>query len=197
MTDPALQQYYNELKSFFDSGELRSLPNNDRCHNATILCFMLTTSTEVNMYCGEMSIFRDNFYTHITNDNPTNPNIGATLKNDMIVALNAFINVPDVRLNIIVENYNDNLFSDVISTTVFSTGIKEKKINIRKLNKDIAVTKGLTHCVYTDTKSVRIEENEKKHSGMFLANMSDTLLNKLKSNYDYLIRSSQPVDVLI
>lgn len=177
--------------AFYESGVLRSLPNNDRKHNATILCFMLDTSNEINMYCGEMSIFREKFYSYVDD------NCGEALKEDVIGALNAFVQRQNVKLNIIVENYSDDIFSDVICADIFRAGIHKKKIYMRKLNKDSAVTDGLTHCVYTNTKAVRIEEDKDKHSGMFLANMSDALLDKLKSNYNYLTKSSEPINFAI
>lgn len=197
MTDPSLQEYYDELMNFYRSGELRSLPNKDRRHNATILCFMLDTSREVNMYCGEMSIFRDQFYSYIDKDNPDNPDGGAQLKNDMIEALGAFTQRPDVKLNIIVENYTDTLSRDFISPGVFADGIRNGRIDIRRLDKTSVVAEGMTHCVYTDTRSVRIEENKEEHSGLFLANMSDALLNKLDSNYKYLTHSSEPASLVV
>lgn len=188
MTDLELQRYYDKLQSYYQSGELRSLQNEDRSHNATILCFIMNTAKEVNMYCGEMSIFRKNFYSYVDD-------IGFALKNDVVDALNMFIERPDVKLNIIVENYSDNFLADVISQEAFSRGIDSKKIFIRKLNKNSVVTEGLTHCVYTDTRCVRIEYDIKQHSAMFLTNVSDELLEKFESNYRYLIRSSEPVNL--
>lgn len=193
MTDAELQDYYNKLVNYKDSQDLRSLPNNDRRHNATILCFILKTSKEVNMYCGEMSIFRENFYSHIEKDNP---GVGKSLKRDMIAALEEFVERTDVKLNIIVENYYEAIFSDFISYKVFRDGIISGKITIRKLNK-IAASQNLSHCVYTDTRVVRIEENREEHSGMFLANMSETLMEKFRSNFNYLYLASEPVRAAI
>lgn len=190
MTNPDLQIYYDKLMAFYKSGVLRSLPNNDRRHNATILCFLLDTSNEINMYCGEMSIFREKFYSYVGNG-------GDTLKEDVIGALNAFVQRQNVKLNIIVENYNDNLYADLISRDAFRSGIKSDKICIRKLNKNAAVTEGLSHSVYTETKCVRIEEDVEKHSAMFLANMSEILCDKFKSNYQYLTQSSDPVNIAV
>lgn len=193
MTDPLLQEYYYELETLYRSSELRSLPNNDRRHNATILCFMLDSSKEVNLFCGEMSIFREQFYAHIEKDWE---GVGVSLKKDIISALKSFLSRDGVKLNIIVQNYNDSISHDLVSHQIFREGINAGKISIRKLNQ-VAATDSLTHSVYTEKKLVRIEENLEEHSGMFLTNMSDVLFEKFKSNYKYLQLSSDPITIAV
>mgnify|MGYP006878193108 CR=1 FL=1 len=70
-----LNEYYDNLCDTFDRGEMDFVMNHDRAHNAVIECFMLNKSNVINMYCGEMSVFREGFYNHINQDSSTSLNL--------------------------------------------------------------------------------------------------------------------------
>ena len=193
MKEKYMQQYYEELKEYLNSGNLKSSDNKDRKHNTTIVRFMLDTSKSIKMYCGKMSVFTNSFYQHIENDNADSPGIGDALKEYLIESLENFINREDVNLDIIVENYEDKIFDNLICKSIFLKGILEKKISIRKIDKQLMFTDVIAHSVFTDRHTMRQEQNQDKYSGIFLANYPDELQKLLESNFRTMTQGSYPV----
>lgn len=185
-----LQTYYDTLIEYQNSGRMHHLQNEERRHNATIILSMLDTSNTINMFCGEMSVFRNRFYLYVEEKNAGE---GISLKRKMDEAIKRFVNKPGTKLNIILERYDVSFLDDLVSRSAFMQGLSSGKIVIRKLNKRWAGGHKLSHCVYTDKKSVRYEEDQKKHSGIFIANMSRMLEQKVVSNFDNLTKVSEPV----
>ena len=110
------EKYYSKLVEKLNSKEPDFELNEDRAHNATIERFMLDKSKEVNMYCGEMSVFRENFYKHINNDSrqgednqPEKEKLGDFLKTRLISSLSDFIDRTDTQLNIFLERVSINI----------------------------------------------------------------------------------------
>ena len=186
-----LDDYYRDLNSYFLSNGEHCLPNSNRAHNATILRFMLDNANSINMYCGEMSIFRESFYNHINNS--SQENVGTVLKSEIIDAITRFISKSEACLNVIIENFKTSYFGDLISSKVFKDGIKAGKIKLRQLDKTLVLTNGLSHCTFTDNGIVRIEMEQEPHSGLCTVNLSEDLSKILHANYGILEKSSTPI----
>lgn len=187
-----LQTYYDTLVQYQNSGQMHFLENEERRHNAAIILLMLNTSNTINMFCGEMSVFRSRFYAHVESKKTGE---GVILKRKMDEALRRFIEKPGTKLNIILERYDVSFLDDLISRNAFLEGMSSGKIVVRKLNKRWAGGHKLSHCVYTDQKSVRYEENQNDHSGIYISNMSRMLEDKVVSNFDNLTKVSEPISV--
>lgn len=54
-----LKSYYNDLKQNSNNGDL--FYNTDRVHNSLVMSNILDESKDVKMYCGEFSLFREEF----------------------------------------------------------------------------------------------------------------------------------------
>ena len=98
-----LNEYYDNLCDTFDRGEMDFVMNHDRAHNAVIECFMLNKSNVINMYCGEMSVFREGFYNHINQDSNYDLKEGETalgdeIKKKVIKSLREFINLSLIHI---------------------------------------------------------------------------------------------------
>jgi hypothetical protein len=105
--------------------------NSDRAHNATIERFMLDNSNLINMYCGQMSVFREGFYEYINRDNPA---LGERIKEQVKKSLQDFINKPEAVLNIYFEKFDNTYLEDLIDEDLFKKGMKQKKIRLFKLD---------------------------------------------------------------
>ena len=100
-----LQKYYEFLHKKLMSGESGSVLNSDRAHNAVIERFMLDTSNNIKMYCGEMSVFREGFYRHIDQSvmdfmGDGQETLGSILKQQLCESLRGFINNSNSKLSI-------------------------------------------------------------------------------------------------
>ena len=154
-----LNEYYDNLCDTFDRGEMDFVMNHDRAHNAVIECFMLNKSNVINMYCGEMSVFREGFYNHINQDNNYDLKEGETalgdeIKKKVIKSLREFINRPNVSLNIYFERFDRKFLRDLIDLRVFSDGVSSEKIRLFKLEDNLFLKSDMAHVSYTDTNIV-------------------------------------------
>ncbi|MBD5215482.1 MAG: hypothetical protein HDS78_03035 [Bacteroidales bacterium] len=187
-----LDNYYKNLENYLDSGRVHSIPNSDRAHNATIIRFMLDKSDTVNMFCGQMSIFRNKFYDRINEDN--DGVLGTYLKNEMVKALTGFINKANSKLNIILERFNIMYFSDLISSSIFKAGVRSGKISLRKSDPRLFVSEGVSHFTYTSSDIARMEIEQEPHSGICTVNLTNDMKDIIGYNYSVLERTSSPLD---
>ena len=104
-----LQAYYEELIEALNSDTPSYHFNSDRTHNAIVMRFMLDTSSNINMYCGEMSVFRKNFFKHIEENNDNNQDYASSIKNFLIESFHNFMQKEGVSMNIIFESFENDL----------------------------------------------------------------------------------------
>lgn len=183
MTYQDFEKYLQDLNQKFELNKKRSLTNEARAHNAAIICLVLDKSAQVNIFCGEMSIFRNNFYTHINNEPNREDKLGDRIKERVIAKLKDFINKENRKLNIIIESDNFKCCDDLIDDNVFFKGIREKKIVIKRLNHNVIMSQLVSHFVYSDTGISRIENNKKNHSGICSMNISESFKETLDKNF--------------
>lgn len=175
MTIDELNVYYKKLEKKFNSMNPDFELNEDRTHNTTIVRFMLDKSNKINMYCGEMSVFRKNFYDYI---NSQNVGLGDELKDKIIDSLNHFLSRDNTELNIYLENFDDEYFKDIVDAPIFQEGMETKKIKIYKLDSKMILKEGLSHVSYTDTNIVRMERNKKSHEAICAVNVPSAIMEK-------------------
>lgn len=185
-----LYSYYENLCKSLESKEEDFVMNHDRAHNAIIESFMLDKSSVINMYCGEMSVFREGFYNHINQDNHTDSAseesllLGDVIKKKVVEALRAFINRPNTSLNIYIEKFDRKYLRDLIDYRVFSDGINSEKIHLFKLDDNLFYKSGVSHVSYTDTNIVRMERNMDTHEATCAINPNPEILDKIKSTFE-------------
>lgn len=190
-----LELYYQKLNGAFGREESSSHYNSDRSHNASVMRFMLDKSSSINMYCGQLSVFRESFFKHIKEDNAkecSENDISDNLKNTLIESLISFLNKEDVSLNIIFESYDDKYFEDLICRDEFLKGIEKNKIRLYKLDNSLSFKKYIYHFSYTDSQIVRLEQDKMKHSA--ICTIKDTDIYKsAKDNFEKLLTLAKPV----
>ena len=186
-----LNDYYDTLVERLESGKPLYFSNSDRSHNAMVMKFMLNKSSIINMYCGEMSVFRKSFYDHIEKD--SSELIARNLIDDISRSLDLFLNKDDVQFNIIVETYKEEYLNDLICGEAFSLGIREKKINLFKL-KDDSFKNKFDHFTVSDAKLVRLEEDKDKHIAICSLNHDD-IYHRAKTSFLKMMSISEPIPV--
>lgn len=184
-----LNNYSDKLRKILESKQEDFVMNHDRAHNAVIESFMLKNSKVINMYCGEMSVFREGFYNHINQDNNQNlvageTPLGDSIKNMVIESLRNFVNIPNASLNIYFERFDRKYLRDLIDYRVFNDGVNSGKIRLFKLDDNLFLKNGMSHVSYTDTKIVRMERNKETHEATCAINCNDELLKKIKSTFE-------------
>jgi len=191
-----LQAYYEELIESINSNIPSYHFNSDRTHNAVVMQFMLDTSTNVNMYCGEMSVFRNNFYEHIAEENDNNQNYAKRIKNFLIESFHNFIQKEGVSMNIIFESFENDYLKDLIFKNDFSIGVLEQKVHLYKLSDDFVYKKDLYHFSYTDKRIVRFEQDKLQHSAICTIN-EPAYYESISRNFDLLKKIAIPIKVNI
>ena len=183
MTYDELQEYYSTLKSKLQSKECNYILNHDRAHNAIIESFMLNESNNINMYCGEMSVFRNDFYNYINKEhcssNDDEDSLGNRLKKDVISALDSFIKRDDTCLNIYFETYNKNYCSDVIDKELFKEGSNANKIHFYSLSDELVLKKELFHIAYASPCMIRVETNSEIHEATCAINPPKNIIDSV------------------
>lgn len=153
--------YYNELVNAYDHNDWFYAENTDRMHNATIMRVMLEKASKIYMYCGELSVLRDSFYSHIEKQNRE---LGISLKEDVSKAFDEFIKNRSNSLEIIMENYSEDFFRDLIINKEL---LKGENVKILYLPDAIEIKKNLPHIAFTqDDRMVRIELNKETHEAI-------------------------------
>ena len=189
-----LQAYYEELIEALNSDTPSYHFNSDRTHNAIVMRFMLDTSSNINMYCGEMSVFRKNFFKHIEENNDNNQDYASSIKNFLIESFHNFMQKEGVSMNIIFESFENEYLKDIIFSEDFLIGISEKKINLYKLSDDFAFKNDLYHFTYTDKGVVRFEQDKLQHSAICTIN-EPSYYESISRNFALLKKIARPIIV--
>lgn len=192
-----LDNYYQTLCDKLDSKQFDVVLNNDRAHNTTIMRAMLEKSQTINMYCGEMSVFRTGFYSHINKNNPTagTEQLGDHLKNKIASALQGFIKRPNSELNIYFERFDDSYLQDVIDEEIFRSGRQQNKINLFKLDDSLFLKTGIAHTSYTpDSHILRIERDAQAHEAVCGLNIPDNILELVSSTFTKMASAGKKIE---
>ena len=188
-------KYYETLQNKFNSNKADFELNENRAHNATIVRFMLDNSNNINMYCGEMSVFRNNFYRYINENTPNNELLGDYLREKLIKSLSSFINRENSMLNIYLEKFSNDYFDDLIDLRIFSEGITAGKIYVYKLNDKLLLKSGLSHISYTDTNIVRMERDKYTHEAICAINVSKEIMKTWEDAFVYMKSAAELVSI--
>lgn len=194
-----LESYYRTLCEKVDGGKFEVVLNNDRAHNSVVERVMLEKSQIVNMYCGEMSIFRAGFYSHINNANDNSQQeekLGDVLKTNVIEALKNFTNRPKTKLNVYFEKFEPSYLTDLIDLETFKYGIKLDKICLYELDDNLFLKKGVAHTTYTDSKIIRIERNSDTHEAVCGLNISGNILKEVESTFKTMASVGKKINIL-
>ena len=186
-------EYYEKLQTKYEAGKVDFELNENRAHNTTIVRFMLDNSNLINMYCGEMSVFRDNFYKYINENENNGEFLGNDLKRKLIESIYTFINRENTILNIYLEKFSTDYFEDLIAPKIFNEGIATGKINIYKLNDKLLLKSGLTHVSYTDTNIIRMERDKYTHEAICAINVSKEMKKTWEDAFMYMQSAAEPV----
>lgn len=186
-----MEKYYNELLAAYEAGVYDTTSNKDSAHNATMLRFMFDKSTEINMYCGEMSILRSGFYKEISKDNRTieenkEGDVGEYLKRELIKSIKDFIDRGDTHLNIILESFSPSYLNDLIDSDLFQLGLDRQVITVRQLDLNQIQTRYLSHFSFSDKKILRMESDKAKHEGICAFNIDKKMFDVLTKNFTVL-----------
>lgn len=174
-----LEKYYTSLKESFNSNEPSYHFNEDRSHNATVMRFMFDNSSEIKMYCGELSILRDGFYDKIDN------RYANEIKNLLSNSFRKFLNKESAKLSIILESYSINVLNDLICKDLFIDKLRDGKIVLYRLNDNFSFKSDINHFCFSDTRIVRFEEDKMKHSAICVFN-NEEYSNMMKKNFEKL-----------
>lgn len=175
-----LNAYYDILKKAFDSNNESYYFNNDRSHNATVLRFMFDNSSNICMYCGELSVLRNGFYSHFENMEDAEKVKGA-----LIDSFTHFLNCNGTSLSIVLENYRDFGFKDLICKEVFEKKMKEGKLLLYRLHDDFSFKSDINHFSFSDSNIVRFEEDKDQHSAICVFH-NKRYLDSMKKNFGIL-----------
>lgn len=156
--------------------------------------FMLDTSNVVSMYCGEMSVFRESFYSHIDSDSNNDKGLGQFLKNKVINSMTNFIDRDNAELQIILENKMFKLPDDIIFDNNFSEAIKYGKIKLSYLKPEMVFTSGMSHFSFTQD-VVRMEKNKEQHTAICAVNAPNELIDSYQSHFENLKKAATPIGV--
>jgi hypothetical protein len=180
------EEYYQELKTAFESGNPSVRYNSDRAHNAVIMCFMFDHSKVVNMYCGQMSVLRKGFFDKINAHNELNDSyLGDELMEHLKTSLDGFLGREGAHLNILFESYFSDYQNDLILIEKMRKASNEKKLSMKVLPEDLKIRKSLDHFTISDTEIYRFEDDKEQHSA--LCSFNDTLsTSKLQQNFQVL-----------
>lgn len=158
---PELINYYNNLCDAYDGNLKLFVTNHAYTHNALIMRVMLEKSNEVNMYCGEMSVFRKGFYDHIRKENQA---LGDDMEHGMADVLKKFLTNPEKQLSVLFENYKDKYLSDLIVPLEL---FKASSVELLKLPDTIANKQYIPHISFTgNERMVRFELNKETHEAV-------------------------------
>ena len=186
-----VEEYYNELVEKYEKSAPDFALNSDRVHNSTIMRFMLDKSNIVNMYCGEMSVFRKSFYDKIlASNNCENDDLREHLKNKLTESLKSFIKRDATELNIYIENFNQ---SD-IKKELISKEITNDKIKLYKIDKDLILSKDLSHISCTDSNIVRMETPQ-SHEAICSINTPDSIIKNWDKFFNTIELASHKVEL--
>lgn len=179
--------YYQELKSSFDSGNQSTRYNSDRAHNAVIMSFMLDHSNMIDMYCGQMSVFRSRFFQNINNQNEENDDtLGDKIQAKVINSLTSFLTKEGTKLRIILENKPPKEIEDFICEDIMKEAYKRGKLEFRTLPESFPPKKALNHFAVNEDSMYRIEDDKDAHTAVCCFYYKDNV-NLLKNNFNVIL----------
>lgn len=186
-----LQTYYEELSNAYDHNQWYYTMNSDRRHNAIIMLVMLEKADKIRMYCGEMSVFRKDFYQEIYKSYPQS---AQELMDRMSKALEKFLNRENSHIDIILENFSPELLDDlIVPKRLFMSRLG---LDLYFLPDSIGNKKEIPHIAYTDDdrKMVRIETDKKTHEAMCKVGTTDGVVSPSRS-FEKLLKLARRVAV--
>lgn len=176
MTLEEATAYYDTLNAAIDSQSAAYFKNSDRVHNCEIARAMLNRSEgDVMMFCGEMSVFRNGFYSYIDLDceDPDQP-LGQTLRDQLADAIVHFVNDGNRKLMIVVEHFNKSHLNDLICPEAIGLGRNIGSIEIRALRDDTVMRQNLGHFSFCASPNiVRLEQDKVSHTAICAVNRED------------------------
>lgn len=181
-----LQKYYENLKESYSNSEESYYFNNDRSHNAMVMKFILDHSSNIYMYCGELSVFRDPFYNYIQEEKDI-------IKENVIRSFETFLNKEKSNLSIIVENFSNSIWDDLICKDLFTRKIKEGRIQLYKLDNNFSFKKDINHFCYSDSGIVRFEVDKNQHNAICVFHHK-TYLDNMKKSFGILCNIAKDVN---
>lgn len=154
------ERYYKELSEAYDRGDLFFTRNSDKLHNAAIMLLMLEKGTRISMFCGSMSVFRNKFYSDITDNSAENEEI----KKKVSDAFNKFLAKENSHIDIILEKEPVNLTGDLIFDKSL---LGNESVEIYQIPDVIREYAGLNHYSFIDdSKITRIESDAVNHTAI-------------------------------
>lgn len=176
-----------------DNNRDRVFKNDDRSKNAMIMSAMLDTCDEVVMYCGKMSVFRTDFYSHIEK---AYTGAGDKARDEVKKSLEKFLDNKH-RLTIILEDYKDHYLDDLISKKLKDSD--NKNVSIRLIDKNRLLTSILSHTALGKKNSTviikRRETNSCKYFAQCLVNLGDDIANDSMTLMSYIEEASSPISI--
>lgn len=168
------QDYYDSLKAQLEGGEPVTESNHDRIHNAAIMKLMLDKGGKISMFCGEMSVFRKDFYDCIAKESSVTE--AEEIKSDLANSLLSFLADGDNKLDVLLERKVDGLLDDmIISKADVENALKRETLDIKRLRDDFLCKEQLSHFCSSSSKMVRVEDNKTTHEGIFVGNDAEML----------------------
>lgn len=186
------KDFLRQLATDFDRKSEVTFGNNpDRSHNAALMEQMLRCGAgEICMYCGTMSVFRNEFYDEIDKEDDTRD--GGRMRDSVAAALTSFLNKDNVRLRILMESFEDSYLDDlIIPKAVFLKAVGEGKVTLSRLNPDFQMPE-MDHFSFTSgQRIVRFETDPVKHTANYVINGS--AFGNLPRNFQSFVSASEPV----
>lgn len=186
-----LKSYRDELVALFNQDGFAGVSNEDRAHNAMVTSVMLEHCSEIQMFCGEISIFRKGFYEHIKNN--TDSETAEYAEHEMSRALKSFTSAQGKKMTVYIQNYTDRLRNDLIDG--FEEGVRGGKIILYQVDKYRILKSCLNHIAMGDEGSmVRIESNRRSHNADCLFHMPNDLVKTTSGIFGRIKEASHKVD---
>ena len=188
MTKEIINNYYQSLTNSFEDDTASYFFNKDRTHNSIIMSFMFERSSNINMFCGELSILRSGFYKKIEETEEVKTQLITLMKNNF----DSFLKKDKCIFNIIFEHYDSKYMEDLIFLDFFESGLKSRKIRMFKLPNNLKDKNFLEHFTVSDAKIVRLEYDKEQHSAICSIN-NDKFFNRANEAFNRILNISIPI----
>lgn len=202
-----LGEYRKKLDEMFNQDFPDVAGNEDRTYTTEVVMSMLRNGKDVRMFCGEMSVFTEDFYrdidrelsvifgrgSELSNDGPRK-SIGQRLKEEMEDALKSFFSNVENTLDIYIQNYSRLTKEEIITKDLFKRAIKRKKLRIFKVGRN-GLLENLNHFAIAikDKKSImRVENDPNSKKADVIFNLGQNIVDRELKNFDSLSNLSIP-----
>ena len=186
-----MEEYYQKLKSAFDSKKVFDYYNQDRAHNATVFRLMLDESENIFMYCGELSLLRIPFYDLVVGGDKDKNNT-EPIMTSMYESLSKFFKKSNSHICVILENKQDiDNFKD---TNLVRSALDNKQLEIYYLGNDLTTRNDLNHFTVTDSEIVRVEQDKEQHSAICTLNDEEYYL-QFNKYFQQILSYSKPLNI--